>query len=415
MIGRCLLAAAAALASLEPPEDRPSALINGQILAPYFAALSQAKDPASQRKVNILQIGDSHSAGDSISGAWRAQLQARFGFGGRGVLPPGRPFDGFLPHEVTVQQSDGWEVQNIFKTSAGEGSVFGLSGFRLTARNAGPALTMTADPEADFDSVVVCAENGPGAGSYVLTSDTDVIAVSLDAPVRGVSCATTDFHGQKTSVQLRVDRGPVTLTSWASYRGSGGLTVSNLGVVGAQIRDFARTDDQALGEELRAYRPDLILLEFGVNDGFVSRFDEYGFRMNFRNQILRLKKFAPGVPILVLGAPDAETNRPGLAHNLGADDTSGAPASPAAGAWYAPPALGAVRAIERSVALEQHVAFWDWAARVGGEGAAVRLAGATPALMRMDHVHFTSEGGRVVAGYLQQDLDEAAASLVGVN
>jgi hypothetical protein len=77
--------------------------------------------------------------------------------------------------------------------------------------------------------------------------------------------------------------------------------------------------------------------------------------------------------------------------------------------WFPPPALAWIRAIQRRVAAEEGVAFWDWAARMGGPGAAQTWAGATPPLMRGDHVHYTTEGGALVAALLQADLDAAAA------
>ena len=108
---------------------------------------------------------------------------------------------------------------------------------------------------------------------------------------------------------LITDSGPVTLTSWGSFSGAGGVAVSNLGVVSAELKHFARTSDQALSEEFSAYRPDLIVLEFGTNDGFVSHFSAATFEERLREQIRRVRRLAGDVPVLLIGAPDAETKR----------------------------------------------------------------------------------------------------------
>ena len=60
-------------------------------------------------------------------------------------------------------------------------------------------------------------------------------------------------------MELTTDGGPVTITSWATFRDSGGVVLSNVGVVGSQLVHFARNDDAVLAEELRSYRPDLIV------------------------------------------------------------------------------------------------------------------------------------------------------------
>jgi lysophospholipase L1-like esterase len=253
----------------------------------------------------------------------------------------------------------------------------------------------------------------------------------------------------QTQAVLVTDSGPVTLTSWASFSGAGGVAVSNLGVVGAELRHFARTDDQALREEFRAYHPDLVVLEFGTNDGFVGHFSVATFEERLREQIRRVRELSGGAPILVIGAPDAETKRADLRHNE--DDfapmpsesaTAGTPlpdeSRPAqagedpdealiaeiadraeaartenverVAAWFSPPALAQVRAVERRVALESGAAFWDWGMRMGGPGAADRWAEAVPPLTRADHVHTTTAGGVEVAAMLEADFERAYAA-----
>jgi lysophospholipase L1-like esterase len=439
-----LAAAVSIAAAVSPSVDCSQALCGAQALSPFFAALAQAGTGVSSRTVHILDIGDSHSAGDSITGPWRAALQARFGSGGRGVLPPGRPFDGFLPHGVHVDQSAGWTVENTFRADPAAPPAFGVSGFRLTSTQDAAQLSLTAEPQEAFRRLTVCAEARPGAGAYVVTLGAVSSRISLDAPLRRIDCETFTAVDPQTQAALVTQGAPVTLTSWASFSDAGGVALSNLGVVGAELKHFARTDDQAVGEELRAYRPDLIVLEFGTNDGFVSHFSAATFESRLRAQIARLKQLSGGAPILILGAPDAETKRPDLRHNddeggpvpqdaaiaqtepaapapvdegpgeatiaAQADLAQGAAPAAARSAWYSPPALAQVREIQRRVALETGEAFWDWGARMGGPGAADRWANAAPPLTRADHVHTTTAGGVQVAAMLAADLDAAYAA-----
>jgi lysophospholipase L1-like esterase len=448
-----LAAAVSVMAAGSPDVGCTRALCGAEALSPYFAALAHARagdgDGGPPRTVHILDIGDSHSAGDSITGPWREILQSRFGSGGRGVLPPGKPFDGFLPHGVHVDQSAGWTAENSFRADPAAPPAFGVSGFRLTSTQDAAQLTLTAEPQEMFRRLVVCAEARPGAGAYVVTLGAISARVVLDAPLPRVDCESFAVGDLQTQATLVTQGGPVTLTSWASFSDAGGVVVSNLGVVGAELKHFARTDDQAVREELRAYRPDLILLEFGTNDGFVGHFGAAGFESRLRAQITRMKRLSGGASILIVGAPDAETRRPELRHNddegepvpIERETRSFVPAAPAPldgpeaenpgeatiaaqaeaprdqtlssearPAWYSPPALAQVRAIERRVALETGAAFWDWGARMGGPGAADRWANAAPPLTRADHVHTTTAGGAQVAAMLQSDLDQAYAA-----
>ena len=81
-----------------------------------------------------------------------------------------------------------------------------------------------------------------------------------------------------------------------------------------------------------------------------------------------------------------------------------------AGGLFPPAALQAVREVQRRVAASLGVSYWDWNARMGGRCTSVTWARATPPLMRTDYVHYTSAGGREIAGRLQADLDHAAAA-----
>jgi lysophospholipase L1-like esterase len=426
------------------------ALCGVEALAPVFAKLADRPAGASHT-VHILQIGDSHSAGDSITGPWRAALQARYGSGGRGVLPPGRPFDGFLPHGVHVDQSPGWVAENTFRTPLESTDAFGVSGFRLTASTPGAEIMLTAEPQETFRRLVVCAEKAPGAGGYNVTLGAHSTHISLDDAQRHVDC--DDFEAETPQAQavLVTDSGPVTLTSWGSFSGAGGVAVSNLGVVSAELKHFARTSDQALSEEFSAYQPDLIVLEFGTNDGFVGHFSAATFEGRLREQIRRIRRLSGDVPVLVIGAPDAETKRadlknneddfapmPGRASTPPAEllpdltapaqqgqespdeamiaalaqraEAEAAPRVERTAYWFSPPALAQVRAIQRRVALESGAAFWDWGGSMGGAGAADRWANAVPPLTRADHVHTTTAGGAQVAAMLEADFERAFAA-----
>jgi lysophospholipase L1-like esterase len=393
-------------ATVPPDRDCVGNLCGIHALAPYFRALEGRTTLPGAPSVEILQLGDSHSAGDAISGGWRDLLQARYGTAGRGVLPPGSPYWGFLPRQVRVAQTGAWKVEATFGHDAASdgGAVFGMSGYRLTATAAGASFTLSADPQAQFDRVVVCGLTAPGAGAYSVSWPTGSSVVSLEG-AEGVDCHAFEAPVLASDVQVRAESAPVTLISWGTFRG-GGVSVSNLGVVGAQLRHFARADDIALARELAIYAPDLIVLEFGTNEGFGGRFDAASYESVLRAQIVRLRRLSHETPILVLGAPDAETHRPELRHNASQGDGSAAAGFEAAG-WYPPPALEEIRRIQKRVALAEGAAFWDWNAAMGGAGAAVEWAARQPPLMRKDHVHYTAEGGSEVARRLEADLDAA--------
>jgi lysophospholipase L1-like esterase len=425
-------------------------LCHGSTLDPYFDKLARMQAGAA-RPVHILQIGDSHSAGDAISGAWRDLLQRRYGVGGRGVLPPGRPFDGYMPRGVQPAMSPGWSIAADFGSSwSPTGPALGLSAFSLTSQSDGATMTVQADPAEAFDRFTVCAIAKPGSGNLMLRAGTESVRFDLSSVTERPECRTMSLTAPTTGADLTVLGGPVTVTSWATFRSGRGVVVSNLGVVGSQLVHFARTNDSVVSEELRAYRPDLIVIAFGTNEGFSPRFNSFEYEVTLRTQIGRLRRLAGNVPILLLGAPDALSRREGMRGNAPgeaspncgtaiapaaaeqtgiiasiidrlrgtADGDAAAPPAPtppaatasgtSRGPLFPPAALRGVRDVQRRVAAQLNVAFWDWEAAMGGRCAADAWVHADPPLMRGDYVHYTNAGGEELARRLQADLDRAA-------
>lgn len=408
-----MIAAALAMAAAQfSPAPTCETLCDAERLRPFFVKLAGA----ARRRVRILQIGDSHTAGDQITGAWRAALQARWGNGGRGLLPPGRPYQGYLTKDVTATMSAGWSVAGIFGPvwHAG-GPPVGLSGFSMTSTADGATMTLTAD-RGDFGRFTVCALAQPGVGTVQLTLGGNGETVALAAEPPGPRCTTVIASAPAAAASLTVTGGPVTVTSWATERGGeGGVILSNVGTVGSQLVHLGRADDPVVAAELAEARPDLLVVAFGTNEAFIPAFSVVDYEARLRSGIARLQRLAPGVPMLLLGAPDSATRQPALQSGAVGFSApcflrSPVPAdAQAAGDWRPTAALSVVQAVQRRVAHDLGAAFWDWSAAMGGRCTATLWPGWTPPLMRGDRVHFTSAGGAEIARRLQADLDRAMA------
>ena len=399
----CLAVPAAAA-----PEACKGGLCDGRALVPFLRVLRTA----GSRPVHILQIGDSHTANDNFAGAWRDILQARYGDAGRGVLPPGRPWAGYNQRQVSVTQSPDWKPASVLTArKAGGDEVFGVSGWRLSAPPAGGELKLDATEGHAFRRFVVCAASGPTAGVMTLSLGGQAASVQLRAAKAGALCSSLTSDAPATSATVTAGAG-VDLLSWAVFTGQPGVVVSNLGVTSSELVTMGLNGDEALSAELAAYAPDLIVLAYGTNEGFGPNFASADYEAVLRAQIGRIRRLAPGTPILLLGAPDAQTRLHGRSET---NSDQGHRAHLSAGGWYSPPGLEDVRAIQRRVAASEHVALWDWGMRMGGPGTAAVWANANPPLMRSDHVHYTPAGGQRLAERLQADLDALCKAACGRN
>lgn len=396
------VAAQVAYAPQSLPEPGASICSGGlcqpEALDGVFEGLAGLEAGTRARPVHILQIGDSHTAGDRITGALRARLQGRFGNGGRGVLPPGVPWAGYAPFQVEATAT-GWDLSlAVLVPRGGYGQAdVGLAGARSISAATDGTLTLVFDPGAEPAWIGACA--GPGDGALTIASDRTGLALPLIAEAGRPVCSGADLGGPTGRLTLGGE-GARRLQDLYVTTGRPGVIVSNLGVVGATVRDLAARDDAVARAQLAFWRPDLIVLAFGTNEGFEDDLDAAAYEALLRGQVARMRRLAPGAAVMILGAPDAL--RSGAAEGCSAD-----------GRRAPPPSLAVVRDVQRRVAADMGVAFWDWHGRMGGDCSAERLATMAPAMMRGDRVHFSSEGADWIGGVLADDLMAAYAAWRG--
>ena len=399
VLGAALLATAAAaqtpyVAAVDPEPGRgvcPSGLCQPEALNGLFEALAAVEAGSANRPVHILQLGDSHTAGDRITGKVRAVLQGRFGDGGRGVLAPGVPYDGYSPMQVEVVAT-GWAVTQAPLTYPGfEPFPVGLTNIWQVETDADSRLTLRLDAPLQAGEIRLCWEAPRGV---ILSDEDETWRIEAESEGWWLSCGGVRPATAPRELVLRPadpERPLVKLDHIRLTKSGPGVVVSNLGLIGATLADLAARTEEVVIDELAEWRPELIVLGYGVNEGFDAGLDAVAYERLLRGQIERLRLRAPGASLMILGAPDALKN--GVADGCSAD-----------GLRAPPPTLAVVRDVQRRVAADMGVAFWDWHGRMGGDCSADRLALRAEPLMRGDRVHFTSAGADWIGGMLAHDL-----------
>ncbi len=406
----------ASLPAGENPQPAPSAVTDASLgtaggpprpsrTATFKTALNETDAPArTGQSLRILQIGDSHTAADFFTGEVRQRLQAIYGDGGAGYLVVGKPNPGVRSEILKMTVSPGWAYSAIQKSD--DSSQFHLSGFNAIAGKPGETLTLSTDSPISFDSIDIEVKHGPDSGAVELKFDNDqAVRFDLAGPkpewwfLRATSQRDHIEHLRQLSIKT-LDAKPVDISSVAIFNRAYGVSYSAVGFPGATIDIVNRFPDEFFTEDLQRIDPQIVVLAFGTNEGFNDALDIPKYGERYQQAINRIRAAVPHAEIVLVGP--ANSNRiPRGCHDVAQAmckvRSSTSQASDQACVWETPPKLDRVREMQKLIARQDHIHFWDWSEIMPPDCGAQQWANATPHLMQPDHVHFTAEGYRIGA------------------
>lgn len=343
---------------------------NSQALVPFFELLNQAQ--RTGQPAHILQFGDSHTASDDWVNAMRTAAQAKYGSGGAGFLPPGRPYRGYRHFEVDSSNSAGWVTEGTL-SQLGDGRE-GLSGLSLSAQS--PGRTVSLNVACDQLSLFYLKQ--PGGGPFELYVDAQLVeTIATDGEPGPGSYTYTPAPGAHRFELRTISHSPVRLLGWAADNRQG-VTWETLGINGAQANILLGWDEKIFAAELAQRDPALVILAYGTNEANSRAFEAGEYRASLRSVLARIRKAAPVASILMVGPPDCGARKP-LLH------------------------LDEVIAVQREVAHETGVAFWDWREHMGGPRATELWVRA--GLGQGDFIHLTGDGYRLLGKALLDELE----------
>lgn len=393
---------------------------------PAPSSAAPAGPGRTRRAITILQIGDSHTAADFFTGQVRRALQAEFGDGGAGYLAPGRPRAGVRSSALKIEASPGWAYASL-QAAKDDRSQFSLSGFEAATSTAGETLTYSAEAPVAWDQIEVEAIAQPNGGAVSISLDGRVESeFQLTAPeANRIVIRLTPEHVKVDRVQqvriTTLTAAPVRISGVAVRNLSSGVSVSAVGFPGATADIINRFDGDNLRQELKRMSPDIVVLAFGTNEGFNDNLDPAAYRTSYRRALGRIRRALPSARIVLVAPPNANRLDPGCkaesakalcvadALATGSEERRG----PKTCAWRVPPGLARVRDVQRRIAEEDKLTYWNWADVMPAECGAHEWGKQTPPLMADDHVHMTIAGYRQSAARLVPVLRAVVAETNG--
>lgn len=380
-----------ALKESSPPQvnpQTPSLATSGAGLLTLPARLSalQAKRDGMDRPLRIVQIGDSHTAGDFFTEQLRRRLQARFGDAGIGWIIPG-PVPGQSAARYEISSSGAWTFQS---SRSGTSKDLPLGGF-LNTGSAGSRLlirpTLQGSPgpwrfgalvrRATGSSAATLRLIGAGRPSQVFSPSAQWMPVELS--LQGTPSAQFVFQ---------VLSGRVDVAGLWLERERQGVVIDHIGRNAAKLTDLQRWSDTAMANLFHARPVDAIVLAYGTNEA-VDNLTASTYTAHINTVVNRLQRAAPGTPVILLTAPS---------FSQGGDSHC---------EHYRPRSLRAVVSAQMAAARIPGVQVWNWMQAMGGECSVAQWS--RQGLMARDWIHMTAAGYRRSAdlffGWLQVQIN----------
>ena len=126
--------------------------------------------PLGKRGLVILQIGDSHTSADFLTGELRKRLQAKYGGGAPGYITAGQPHIGVRSSSLKITNTKGWTYKSLQKTDAVP-SEFWLSGYNAIASAPGEVMTFASERPQAFEMIEIEVLRQPCGGTIDVKLD----------------------------------------------------------------------------------------------------------------------------------------------------------------------------------------------------------------------------------------------------
>lgn len=356
---------------------------------PNLAKLAKKLKASSRSVINIVQLGDSHTAADLFSGEMRRLFQRDYGDAGIGFIAatpvPGTRYDNV---RITTDKRQ-WTLVSSRNQYSNQ---FPLGGYLSLPVSSRPTIHLeTIDPSEQRYRISTLYQASVSNILQARDGNTQARVLPATAGQWRLSPAINNVH---LPVDLTfASSAGIVVGGWnIQSQRTAGVLYSSLGINGAT---FDIVDKWQAGwlDTLKALSPDLLILAYGTNEAYDDGLDLARYEARLKDKMIMLRNALPATVLLVIGAPDSVRNKK-------ATDCDDRQANN----------LRSVIQIQKRVASQINAVFWDWQAFMGGNCAIENWQARE--LARSDLVHMTAEGYRQSAAALYAYIKELVGAVI---
>ena len=221
------------------------------------------------------------------------------------------------------------------------------------------------------------------------------ISISIDdGPEQEVTLEKTNLGSLKISsesnfsiLKLKLLQGSISLDGFVpEYSKTADVYFDTLGIPGATGVSWKNIDPQYFQMQGFGEPYDLVIFEYGTNEGNQRPFNLSGYSANLRLQLANMRKLYPQSACILMGPTDR-----GVLVKRVAKKSKKQPASPKELLTFSH-VHDEISQAQLNAGREYDCLFWSWQDEMGGLGGAYKWLKRSPPLMARDLTHLTVDG-----------------------
>ncbi len=346
------------------------------------------------RVIRILHFGDSIIWADIITSKLKNKFQADFGDGGRGAVPVYFKLErAFLNHGNPTSESS--FIREKAKPWGSPNHNIGFLGESFLPNNSYSTSTQIIGKDQISWSkagVILHSQNNDSISSKSINININYGngKIIKNEILYKDKCEFFEYSippSEKVSFNFEGTSGNLPYIDALTLESSYGVSYSPVSVMGLELNDQLISDEDKFECGMKKFKPDLIVLQYGVNESqnmWLSSQRTSEFYLNSTRKVLnRFKTKANNADILIIGP--VERVRP---------DSNGR--------LITMPEMLKIREVYKRVAKEYRVSFYDSFLAMGGEGKSNELT--RLGIIQQDRTHLTRPGGDYLAELFYNDF-----------
>ena len=364
----------------------------------FAGFISHRFDSVKERggQIRIMYYGDSQLEGDRITSFLRKELGRKYGGSGPGLFLPVMPV--MYTKTLFIRASSNWFRYNYLSFKDGEISHNMLGPFMAVCRYLPENEVSESIEEATvhivrsqfadslallFDRLRIFYGSVNGSVKVLIRTDEKTVFDDTLRTMPGIRELNVSLgYPQEVTIEFS---GKVSPDIYGiSIEGQNGIIVDNIPQRGSAGLEFTMVDRKNLQELYGLIKPDMFILQYGLNIVKSLKNDYSYFEDGFYRQIRLLKELCPSTPVLVISLTDM-ANRSG--------DTI-----------RSYPNIAIIRDAQKKAAERAGAGFWDSFEAMGGEGSIIAWSEKVPPLAEKDLVHLTYTGADTLAKLLKENV-----------